>query len=293
MDSRPQRPRVYDYIDVLSYLQSYYKFRKSNDKGFSYEAWAGELGLNSRSFLRMMVSGKKNLSQKFVEAFAHLNFSTKNEDTYFTYMVKYSQSYSAKDRQQYSQKMLELLKHEHGAQIVSENADLVSEPLLPRLLSLLCFSDLRATVAKCARILKLEPAKIEEALHKLRSMKLVEEVEADGQKVWLALSDVFHVPDNYGSFNLIKFHEKSLSDALLAFHQPKELRRYKSLFVPLDEKNLEKFNTALEDFISEQLLIHNSKNCRGRYLYQVNFNFHPFTQRMDDELLDESGGPSN
>jgi len=285
MDSRLARPTVYDYLELLSYLQDYYKFRKSHDKNFSYESWAGELELNSRSFLRLIVSGKKKASARFIEAFSRLNFMTKNEENYFLYLVKYSQAANSKDRQLYSHKMMGILKHEYEAQIVTEKADYISDPLLPRLLSLLSFTDLRATAVKCARLLKTDMSQIEEALKKLESMKLAEQTDIDGNTIWIALSDAFHVPDNQGSFNLMKFHEKSLMEAIEAFHQPHQLRRYKSLFIPLNEASLEKFNMALENFISEQLLLNNSKNCLGTYLYQVNFNFHPVTQKMDLEMV--------
>jgi uncharacterized protein (TIGR02147 family) len=291
MDSRPQCPRVYEYLDVTSFLQDYYKFRKTRDKGFSYESWATELELNSRSFLRLMVYGKKKISPRFIESFVQQVFVTKNEGTYFSYLVKYSQSPAGKERQLLSQKMMQILKLEHSAQIVTEKADYISDPLLPRLLSLLCFSDLRANAQRCATILKKDLAEIQEALAKLEAMKLTEKVEINSEEVWLARSDVFHVPDNYGNFDLLKFHEKSLTDAIEAFDQAPHLRRYKSLFVPMSEDSLEKFNKALEDFISEQLLQYNSKNCLGTYLYQVNFNFHPVTQKMSSELLQGQSAP--
>ncbi|WP_413290799.1 TIGR02147 family protein [Bdellovibrio sp. HCB337] len=287
MDSHPKTPSVYDYLDVGSYLQDYYRLRKTRDKNFSYESWAQELELNSRSFLRLLVAGKKKISPRFMENFCRLNFATKNEESYFYYLVKYSQASSGKDRQLYSQKMMQILKHEHSAQIVSEKVDYVSDPLLVRLLSLLCFSDLRGNAARCAKILKVEMSEIEVALSKLEAMKLAEKVKVNEEDVWVALSDVFHVPDDYGSFNLMRFHEKSLQDAVAAFSQPPQLRRYKSLFVPLSEADLEKFNRALEDFIAEQLLLYNSKFCLDTYLYQVNFNFHPVTRKMDSAVLED------
>jgi uncharacterized protein (TIGR02147 family) len=290
MDSRPQSPRVYEYLDVISYLQDYYKFRKSHNKGFSYEGWAAELEMNSRSFLRLMVFGKKKISPRFIENFSKLVFVSKNEATYFGYLVKVSQCTLGKERQQYSAKMMQLLKHEHNAQVVTEKADYISDPLLPRLLSLLCFSDLKATAIGCAQLLNKELVAIEEALEKLEAMNLAQKISDANGPIWIARSDIFHVPDNYGNFDLLKFHQKSLADAIAAFDQEIHLRRYKSLFVPMSEESLEKFNKALEDFISEQLMHYNSKNCAGTYLYQVNFNFHPVTQKIDPGSISEEVG---
>lgn len=55
-----KKPNIFEYLDIISYLSDYYMYRKSIHSGFSYESWAAELELKSRSFLRMMVLGKKN-----------------------------------------------------------------------------------------------------------------------------------------------------------------------------------------------------------------------------------------
>lgn len=282
MDSHSKAPVVYEYLDVTLYLQDYYQFRKTRHKDFSYQFWADELGMNSRSFLRLIVTGKKRITPRFVESFARLNFSSSLEESYFELLVRYSQATSSRERHECSQRMLQILRSEHSVRIVTEKKDFMSDPFLPRLLSLLCFSDVRATAQFCSRLMNVDLDQINEGLYKLLTMNLVEKVSIEGEDVWMAVSDVFHVPDSYGNFDLMKFHEKSLNEAIAAFDKPKELRRYKSLFVPLDEGNLEKFNKSLEDFIAEQLLLYNNKEGLGRYLYQINVNFYPVTERIEE-----------
>src|SRR5437868_6446470 len=138
-----QNPDVFAYLDVLSYLQDYYAFRKSTDKDFSYEKWSDELGFNSRSFLRMIVIGKKKVTPKFIESFSEKRFSSKAETDYFEYLVKYTQSKTAKDRQAYGQKLIQLLKGYQKPDLVEDYTGFISKSLLPRLFALLSFQDVR------------------------------------------------------------------------------------------------------------------------------------------------------
>jgi uncharacterized protein (TIGR02147 family) len=278
MDSPVKRPNVFDYLDALTYLQDYYRFRKATDRAFSYEFWAAELGLNSRSFLRMLVAGKKKISLRFVDAFTALNCPTKAAENYFRHLVKHGQAASAKERQLISSKMLQILRHQTEAQIIDDKLVSISDPLLPRLLSLLSFTDVRATAELCARLLKVSPEKILAALQQLESIHLVERRTEEGQDVWFSQSEIFHVPDNFGSLDLLKFHEKSLMEALAAFTQPAKLRKYKSLFLAMDDEAMTEFVKLLDEFVSDQLLRFNSKTFGGKRMFQINFNIHPVSE---------------
>ena len=82
-----EAPRVTEYIDIISYLQDYYQWRKSTNKDFSYAFWSEELGFSSRSYIRMIIMGQKKVTKKFVEAFTRSNFNTPIEEEYFLSLI--------------------------------------------------------------------------------------------------------------------------------------------------------------------------------------------------------------
>ncbi|MEN0059555.1 MAG: hypothetical protein AAGB31_12020, partial [Bdellovibrio sp.] len=57
--SRSENPCIYNHSNSRDYLLAYYKHKKEMLPGFSYEAWAQELGYKSRSYLKMIVSGER------------------------------------------------------------------------------------------------------------------------------------------------------------------------------------------------------------------------------------------
>lgn len=50
-----QQPSIRSYLSANHYLKDYYHYRKNIDGKFSYDVWAKELGLKSRSGVRMVV----------------------------------------------------------------------------------------------------------------------------------------------------------------------------------------------------------------------------------------------
>ncbi|KYG64801.1 hypothetical protein AZI86_11390 [Bdellovibrio bacteriovorus] len=269
-------PVVFDYLDVLAYLKAYYSFRKKNQKQFSYQTWSTELNFKSRSFLRMIVTGKKKVTPKLAESIAQNNFQTKAEKDYFHYLVKHSQSASARERDLYAQKMIELIRKQTRSEVIKDSDDFISHPILPRMLSLFSYKDFEPTATNFARVLNINIADTLVALELLQRMGLAKN---EGDR-WLSHVVTFKVPDNFGSFNLTKFHEKSLAEAMKAFELPTEVRRYKSLLLPMDTEGLKKYFELLDNFSAEQMSRFNSATCQGKRVFQANFNIYPVTETL-------------
>lgn len=267
-------PVVFDYLDPLTYLKAYYNFRKKLQKKFSYEVWSTELNFKSRSFLRMIVTGKKKITPKLTESIVQNNFQTKDEKDYFQYLVKHSQSASSRDRDLYAQKMIEIIRKQTRPEVIGDSEEFISHPVLPRMLSLFSYSDFEPTTANFARVLNLNVPDTLKALEFLQRMGLAKK---EGDR-WHSHVVTFKVPDNFGSVNLTKFHEKSLSDAVKAFDLPQDVRRYKSLLLPMDAEGLKKYFELLDKFSAEQISRFNSPTCQGKRVFQANFNIYPVTE---------------
>ncbi|MGE5086882.1 MAG: TIGR02147 family protein [Bacillota bacterium] len=271
-------PVVFDFLDLSLYLQSYYKYRKL-DKSFSYESWSEELGFNkSRSFLRMILIGKKRASPAFIEAFSKRAFYSEAEKEYFIFLVKYSQAKTHEDKQIYGQKLVRVLRSNLSLQTIEDNAeDFISSPFLPRLFTVVTFRDIKGTAGLYAKLLDASIEQVQNGLEVLKKVQLVSSKVEDGEVIWFALTDRFKVPDEKGSINLLNFHEKSLMDAIAAFDKPKELRSYKSLLLAMNDEELRDFYKSLNEFVAEQMAKYTSNSFDGRRVFQVNFNNYPVT----------------
>lgn len=167
MKKNMQAPRVTEYLDIISYLQDYYHWRKSTNKDFSYAFWSDELEFSSRSYIRMIIMGQKKVTKKFVEAFTRLNFNSPIEEEYFDYLVKSSQAASQKDRKLFNTKMIQLLRSQDTPDLIEPESDFVANPTLPRLFTLLGMQDICPTGPKLAALMNLSLEEMNACLMKL------------------------------------------------------------------------------------------------------------------------------
>ncbi|MBN21710.1 MAG: hypothetical protein CL678_10525 [Bdellovibrionaceae bacterium] len=64
-----QPPSVLQYVDVHEFLKDVYQFRKNKELDFSYLTWSKELGFKSRTFLQLVVTGKRKITDKSLSSF--------------------------------------------------------------------------------------------------------------------------------------------------------------------------------------------------------------------------------
>lgn len=273
-----QKPSVFEYLDLNAFLQSYYNFRKQMDSEFSYESWANELGVKNKSFLRLAIVGKKKISQMLMTALSEKIFESKNEQEYFYYLVKYAYAPTQKDKTDFSNKLIRLIKGNSKEEVIEATAELLSSPWFMRMLTLLTFKDITPTVATFSKLIDKPAAEVEHLLLKLQELKLAYSVQVDGQTHWLCSGKAFKVPDQIGSEAIIQYHKASLDDAINAFNRPKDQRRYRSLLLPMSEEQMKEFYTLMDEFANEQKIRFNSESLKGKNLFQANFNIHRITE---------------
>lgn len=273
---------VFNFLDILQYLQAYFHMRKSTEEGFSYEAWASELGFKSRSNLRMIFMGQKKVSDGFCIAFCKANGFKAHEEEYFHVLAKYSQASTPLEKKTFGLKLVQILKLVSDRVDIDNQVEFVTKPLYVRLLTLLSFEDLEKTAVNLATLLGAEIPEVQEALEKLQAMGLANPRIRAGDPLWETTHERFRVPDNMGSVPMMRFHEQSLLESIQAFHKPKNERRYKSLLLPLTPEELAEFHQMMDNFAAEQLARFQSNQYEGRRLYQVNLNVHSVAKDSKD-----------
>ena len=92
------KPDIFEYTDYRMYLADYYTAAKANTKAFSYRYFSRKAGYTSPNFLKLVVEGKRNLSQDSVERFGKALRLTAPERRFFADLVEFCQAETADDR---------------------------------------------------------------------------------------------------------------------------------------------------------------------------------------------------
>lgn len=271
-------PAVRDFADPLRFLAAVYEWRKTGEIGFSYEAWSRELGLNGRSFLRLLVLGQR----RFTDAIAHqvasgLGLSAKDA-AHFLDLIKFAQAKTTAERDFYFARIERTTRQETKK---LGGYRFLGNPLTPRVQSLLAVEGLQKTTAHLAATLKVSVKECEQALEGLEAQGLARREK----NTWTSDVKNFRVDAELGGKAIQSFHRKSLTDAIAAIDLPPATRDFQSAVVLLSKEEYESVREEMKASLLEILAKYDRPSKTTGTLYQINTNTIPVSQAL------ATGGP--
>ena len=89
-------PVLSTYTDFRQYLNDFYKYRKQQEsgslRGYSYSHFSAAADIKSPNYLKLIIEGKRNLSDDMIKKFAKALRLGKSEQDEFKALVKYGQA---------------------------------------------------------------------------------------------------------------------------------------------------------------------------------------------------------
>ncbi len=268
------KPDIKKYLNVFQYLQDIYSYRKNTEKLFSYDQWAQELSASDKSYIRFMVLGKRHINARMTQLFAENLKLDSAETEYFKNLVAYTQSKTHEEKTLFGKKVISLLRSDFSQQEIQAHFDFLSNKILPRLQVLLSFQDIDQSARQLAWLLGTAEAEVVEGLQVLERLGFITK---EGDKI-VSQNRAFKVGDHFGDLGLEAFYVNSLEEAQEAIRLPKETRRFKSLFLPLNTTEFAEFVQSMQGFSKEQMSRYNPDHYADRRLYQVHMHIVPVTQ---------------
>jgi uncharacterized protein (TIGR02147 family) len=96
----PSHPSIYDYLDYRGFLKDRFLEIKKKNPLFSYQSFSRMAGAKSTSFLKLVMDGKRNVSDEGIGMLARGFHLSEPERKYFECLVKFNQAkiHEEKDR---------------------------------------------------------------------------------------------------------------------------------------------------------------------------------------------------
>ncbi|WP_374073973.1 TIGR02147 family protein [Bdellovibrio bacteriovorus] len=268
-----EKPQIKKYLSSFKFLQDYYSFRKETEPFFSYEAWAREAGFDDRTYLRLVVSGKRPINEKMMILFQNSLQLDAEERLYFSALVNYTQSKNQEQRKVFEMQLSRMNTPKVEQDEIKNHYEFLANPLLAKLKTLLSFADIPKTSEKLALIFDVEVTEMDSALLALEKMGLAHKVEQAGEVHWQSNQRSWKVPSEFMDNGLREFYRNSLVQAQQAIDYPVEDRRFRSLFLAMSSEEYQGFLKDFEEFVQERLKKHDVDAYENRRLFQLNFNF--------------------
>lgn len=284
---------IFNYMEVSYYLADYYRHRKQVDKMFSYNRWAMELGFKNKTLLRLILQRKRKVSPKSAQLFCYYLKFTDIEQEYFKALIEFSNAQTATQRNAMGARLIQLQKNNFQQATVSPDSGILTDVYGPLVLTVVSSSHEPLQIEPIAKILCLNRDRVKMILEALEKAHLI--IKKEG--CYKAHQNCYKIGDSFFNANLKRFYQFWLSQSIKAIDYPKEVRRFGSLQMLLNE---EEFSDLLNKFADFKLSIlnkfeNNSTDNRKMYifntsLFQLMETVMETKNREDQNSLLETGG---
>jgi uncharacterized protein (TIGR02147 family) len=277
-------PSLVNYLSLTQFLDDLYRHRKLKEKNFSYETWAQELEIKSRSFLRLVVQGKRPLTETVLELLIKNTPSLKCEERYARLLFRYQTSNQPLMREMYGKELIKYWKQFHEQTLeVADPGLFLSHPLVPALYAYLTVSQVGVQIEKIAEKLKASSNEVQQGLDILRRLNLLDiELDADHDMNLRLKSSHLKVPSNPGDRSLAQFHMDGLEQARAAHDLPFAERKFRSLLVPLSESQIQQAQELINEFAKNVISgLTRPENENSAKIYRLNVQLFPISEEIE------------
>ena len=101
------KPNIFEYKDYRVFLQDLYDYYKKTTDFFSFRYFSKRAGFKSPNYLKLVIEGKRNLSNYSMERFCYALKLNKEESGFFVKLVEFNQANSNSDRAQCALKLVQ------------------------------------------------------------------------------------------------------------------------------------------------------------------------------------------
>lgn len=270
-------PGVYAYLDYRAFLRDYYAAKKAASRGFSYRAFSKRAGVTSPNYLKLVIEGKRSLSPKMAERFAHACGLDADASRYFAHLVGFNQAKTSSERAQYYDKLAGFQSYRQAHKLEIAHAAYYSDWYMPAIRELAASRLFREDPEWIADQLvpKITPLQARRALEVLCDLKLL--IRDDSGRLTQADALLSTGPETRG-LHIGAFHRAMMQRAIESIDLvPAAERDISSLTLCLGRGGLKTLKERLQRFRRELLEL-SALEGDPEQVVQVNFQLFPLSR---------------
>ena len=143
-------PNIFDYLDYRRFLYDYYTERKLREPSFSYRIFAEQAGFHSKSFIKHVMEGTKNLTDDSVLKLNRALNLKKKAFSYFNELVHFNHSSTSEEKNLHLSRLHSFNKRNKARLISKSQYEFYSNWYHNTIRELVCLHDFKDDNAKLA-----------------------------------------------------------------------------------------------------------------------------------------------
>jgi len=267
---------VFDYLDHRAFLRDYYVDRKQR-RGQSFRSFSRRAGLGSPNYLKLVIDGQRNLSDRMARRFAQAAGLSGDAADYFVELVRFGRATTTAERAEHYEKLTGFRRFQKARPLDAASAAYHSKWYLPAVRELAARADFEDDPHWIASMLwpAIAPAEAAEALEILLSLGLLQRTD-EGRVVQGEL--LVSTGPEVRSIVVANYHRTMLERASASIDAvPSDQRDISSLTLCLGADGLRRLKERVQRFRRELLDLSALEDAPVQVV-QMNFQLFPLSK---------------
>jgi uncharacterized protein (TIGR02147 family) len=274
--AKEARVDIFDYLNYRAFLRDYYVERKRTGR-LSYRSFSRRAGLKSPNYMKLVMDGARNLTERMAVRFAGAMRLDPDQTTYFVEIVGFTQAKTSAERGTHYAKITGLRRYRNVRPLDVAQAEYHSTWYFPAVRELATHADFRPDPPWIAGRLwpEITAAQAAHALHTLLELGLL--VRGTDGSIHQGEPLLSTGPEAQG-VQIATYHRTMLDRAKEAIDEvPASHRDISSLTLCLGVDGLRRTKDRIQRFRRELLEL-STLEANPRQVVQINFQLFPLTR---------------
>lgn len=275
--NKTERPSIFDYLDYRIFLKDIFNFKKQNNSLYSYRVFAGKAGFSSPNFLKLIIDGKRNLSNEGVGKVARGFELKKQERDYFENLVYMNQASNHAEKDHYYKKMMTVNGYLKSHKLDKAGYAYFSKWYYPAIREIAVFRDRNITPDEIAQSLNpgITAREAEKALDVLQELGLI---MRNKEGLWEQADSVVSTGPEVKSLIITNYHKEMMKLGMEAIERyPSDERDISAVILSVKKEKFTEFKQKIIAFRKELLKL----ACEDKdpdQVIQINIQAFPLTK---------------
>ncbi|NLD94752.1 MAG: TIGR02147 family protein [Fibrobacter sp.] len=275
---------VLSYIDYRQFLKDLYDEKKRTTRFFSARYFAQKAGLSSASFLREVITGKKNLGKQTVEKFISAIELNGKEARFFRHLVFFNQAANADEKQDHYAVLLSLMNSVKEFELTALQHQVYNHWYIPVIRELICILDFNDDFSLLAKSV-YPPISLSEAKSAVRLLTRLKLIQRLDNGTYVQTSKAIQAKSELDAMAIMNFTKAMAELAINALVTiPKNDRNFSTVTCGMSRACYELIlaeTSAFRDRIVT--IINNDNRTESDRVYQINFQIFPLSTNQNRE----------
>jgi uncharacterized protein (TIGR02147 family) len=279
----PIMPNIFQYLNYREYLEDFYDEKKNENDAFSYQNFANRAGFKSKSFIKLVIDGKKNLSP---ESATKINNVLKLSDKAFSYfndLVAFSQAKTLQLRNYYFERLSSYNRRNKARLIQQQQYELFSKWYHSTVREIVQHARWNGDYARLGRLLKpnLTARKARQSVELLLKLGLIRKTSKD---TYEQTDPISTTGDEVQSLAVQNFHAQNLALATASIDSvERSSRDISCLVLGLSENGIQTVKSEIQKFRKKLLEIAEG-DAQVLRVYHVSFQMFPTSEVLQHDV---------